>query len=221
MARHSLRLIMVLGALITLLGSTGIFAVFTDRATGGNNSAVSGARASAADIHIATATFSSPNVVCGTFAENSTTPQFSLSNLQPSSTPSTSYVCIRNVGAAAITLRTFALGISDTDPQCTGDEAASGDATCGGGQAGELSPVLVAVVEALACSGGATISSGGVELADLDTLPVPVGPASVAPGQVVCVQLDIEYPTTTAETAIQIAQSDEVRWQYLFEATAP
>jgi predicted ribosomally synthesized peptide with SipW-like signal peptide len=35
MGRQSLRIVMVLGVLVTLVGGTGIFAAFTDRATTG------------------------------------------------------------------------------------------------------------------------------------------------------------------------------------------
>jgi hypothetical protein len=44
-----------LGSLVTLMGGTGIFAVFTDRATTGTSKVDSGARASAADLKIALA----------------------------------------------------------------------------------------------------------------------------------------------------------------------
>ena len=49
MGRHTLRITIVLGMLVTLLGGTGIFATFTDRATGGQATVSSGARPKAAE----------------------------------------------------------------------------------------------------------------------------------------------------------------------------
>ena len=37
MQRHMLRLTLILGVMVTLLSGTGVFAVFTDQASGGTN----------------------------------------------------------------------------------------------------------------------------------------------------------------------------------------
>ena len=222
MGRHSLRLVMVLGALVTLLGGTGVFATFSDRATGGENSAVSGARQSAADLQIAPATLVSGNFSCGTYTENTTTPQIVASSLQPSAgLRGTGYVCLQNVGAAALNLTAQAISLTDIDTACTGDEAASGDATCGSNGAGELSPALIAHVDVLNCTGGAAISGREDELSDLATTRMGVGTTSLAPTAVICLRLGIEYPLTTAEAIVQVAQSDTATWNFLFEGIAP
>ena len=221
MGRHTLRLIMVLGALVTLLGGTGIFAVFNDQAVGGENSATSGSRQSAADLMIATASVTSGNVSCGTFVENTTTPQIVAADLQPSSTNiAIGYACLRNVGAAPLTVLALADRVTDIDTGCTGDEAESGDLTCGSNGQGELSPALMADIAVVNCTGATTISSRSDTLSRLGSSPMAVGTSPVAAGAVVCLRLSITYPSTTSEATVQVAQSDTVTWNYLFEGTA-
>src|SRR3954471_5430377 len=50
MRRPALVTIIVLGSVVTLVGATGIYAEFTDRATTGTNTATSGERPRAADL---------------------------------------------------------------------------------------------------------------------------------------------------------------------------
>ena len=221
MGRQTLRLVMVLGALVTLLGGTGIFAVFNDQAVGGLNSAQSGSRLSAADLMIAPATLTTGNVVCGTFGEGTSTPQITVSDLQPSSTvTAVGYACLRNVGAASLLLTVAATGVRDLDTACTGDEAASGDATCGDNLEGELSPVLRAYIDVVNCTGATVLSGRQSTIGDLETTPQSVGTAPLAPGAPICIKLSVEYPTTTPEATIQVAQSDRVDWFFVFEGVA-
>ena len=93
--------IMVLGAVITMVGGTGIFAVFSDRALVGNNDVDSGALASAADIQVAVASVDGDFVFeCGTYQEDLTLPLWSMSDVQPGDSES-QYLCVKNVGSAA------------------------------------------------------------------------------------------------------------------------
>jgi predicted ribosomally synthesized peptide with SipW-like signal peptide len=98
MGRHSLRIIMVLGALVTLVGGTGIFAVFTDRATGGDNTVTSGTRPKSADLRIepavldaATGTFNCDGDLDGLLWQNddTTTAQYTVADVQPGNSPAT------------------------------------------------------------------------------------------------------------------------------------
>lgn len=221
MGRNTLRLVMVLGALVTLLGGTGIFAVFNDQAVGGVNSATSGSRPSAADLRIAPAMLTLGNVVCGPFTDNTTTAQITATDLQPTTTNlPVGYVCLQNVGAAPLTLTAATTGLRDIDTGCTGDEAESGDTTCGGDLLGELSPVLVAHVDVVNCTGATVISGRQSTLAGLASAPTSVGTAAFAPGAPMCIRLSIEYPSTTPEATVQVAQSDRVDWQFVFEGIA-
>ena len=72
MGRHTLRITIVLGMLVTLLGGTGIFATFTDRATTGTSTITSGERPKAADLQIAAANPDTSTGVfnCGTYADD-------------------------------------------------------------------------------------------------------------------------------------------------------
>jgi predicted ribosomally synthesized peptide with SipW-like signal peptide len=139
MGRHSLRIIMVLGALVTLVGGTGIFAVFSDRATGGENTVTSGTRPKSADLRIEPAVldaaggFNCDGDVDGSLFENddTTTAQFTVTDAQPGNSLGDAYVCLKNVGSAVLALSVSAIDVVDVDTDCTGDEAISGDTTCG------------------------------------------------------------------------------------------
>lgn len=220
MQRHMLRFTLVLGVLVTILGGTGVFATFSDTASGGPNSVTSGARPSAADIKIATATAANGATTCGTFADNTVTSQFTVTDLQPTSVPTTSYVCLRNSGAATVTLTAGVANLRDADTSCTGDEEIAGDATCGGNQVGELSRAVLVTITEVSCSTGAVLAGQQIDLAELPAFPVRLGATGIAPSSTACVRLVVGYDTEMTEDIIQIAQSDTATWNFLFEATA-
>lgn len=220
MQRQMLRLTLILGVLVTMLGSTGVFAVFSDTARGGANSVDSGVRPSAANLMIATAT-ESTGVTCGTFADNLTTAQFTATGLQPNSAPLTSAMCLRNSGAGALSIRVGATGtIRNADTACTGDEAAAGDATCGNGGVGELSPLLDLDVVEISCANSSTIATHSSGLDGLQDAQLPVRDSVVAAGAQICVRFVLTYDRQASESEIQIAQSDLVTWTFTFEGTA-
>jgi hypothetical protein len=216
-----LRLIMVLGALITVVGATGVFAVFTDRATGGENRVASGSRSSAADLQIATASLSSGNVICGQFVDDTDIPQVVGGDLQPTSGVTYGYACLRNNGAAALSIEASADALTDIDTACSGDEEVSGDPTCGGNQRGELSPALQAHIDILPCAGGGATVPAEKLLPELASRPLPIGTTALSPGAMLCLRLGVQYLPTTPEATIQIAQSDTVTWNFAFDGTAP
>jgi predicted ribosomally synthesized peptide with SipW-like signal peptide len=220
MQRHMLRLTLVLGVLVTILGGTGVFATFSDRASGGSNSVTSGARPSAADIQIATATVANGATTCGTFADNTLTPQFTVTNLQPTSAATTSNVCLRNTGAATVSITTGVSGLRDSDPSCTGDEEISGDSTCGGDQEGELSRAVLVTIAEVSCSTGAVVTGRSIDLAELPAFPQPLSVSGIAPSATACVRLVVAYDPDMTEEIIQVAQSDTATWNFLFQATA-
>jgi predicted ribosomally synthesized peptide with SipW-like signal peptide len=225
MERHSLRVVIVLGVLITLLGGTGIFATFTDRATAGQNTVTSGSRPHAADLTILTGG-SGPFPTCNdpmlTFLQNTTTPQFVLSDVQPGAINGPAWVCLRNEGSAPLNITVSAIDITDQEDGCTGDEAANGDTTCGAGDPGELSPLLnVSVLSGNACT-GMGISSDTHALTGLTAAPVDFGAIdTLAPTTIECIGLRVEYPASTPESQVQVAQSDSVTWRFAFDGTAP
>lgn len=225
--RPLLRAIMVLGTILTLVGGTGIFAVFSDRATTGVNDVSSGQLTPAADIQLAGASIDT-QLTCGQFAENLVTGFFTIADLQPTLGEShRQYFCLRNVGSSALTLTASAIDIVDTDVACTGDEDAFGDATCGSDQAGELSSVVRAVAVNVDCSTAAFLGqTDSVDLSAFSAAPLPIdGIASagstLAPGATACYWIEIRYPDSQAEADIQIAQSDRVQWRFAFDGSVP
>ena len=229
MARHSLRIVIVVGMLITLVGGTGIFAVFSDRATTGQSDVKTNALGKAADLKIAAAQPQDPMnsgpFICGTFVDDLTTPLFNFT--ASTGTSDERFLCVRNDGSSAVDLTTSAIDIEDADIACTGDEAAFGDTTCGedammNPQLGELSPNLTIETDLYDCNLGTATGQPGVpdfssSLATLGTTPIALG--SVAPSGSVCVRFRVAWRATG--DAAQLSQSDEATWRFAFDGTVP
>lgn len=232
MGRQTLRIVVVLGILVTLVGGTGIFAVLTDRATAGSNSVETGAQPRAADIQIAAAdAVAGQPVDCGGavggtgFQDDISTAQFSVSNVQPGY-QATSWICVKNVGGAPVSLTMGTLDLADLDTGCTGDEAVAGDTTCGFGptmqpQAGELSPLLSVSLKTLACATGTPLADDGTTSLDQlvnGNLVIADDAIPVAPGAIACVEIALAYSPSALDA--QLAQSDTATWRFKFDAYA-
>jgi predicted ribosomally synthesized peptide with SipW-like signal peptide len=222
MGRHALRITILLGVLITLLGGTGIFAVFSDRATTGVNDVTSGELGHAAELRIANASpQSDPQVSgpfdCGTYTDDLATGLFSFT-VQGGNGDWQS-ACLRNAGTSSLDLSVTAIDLTDIDIACTGDEAAFGDTTCGGDAAGELSPNLDIWFSAFECGGGgALVEFGGrLRLDALSTGSIALG--NLAPGADRCFAISVT--DVGRDTAAQIAQSDKAEWRFAFDGTVP
>ena len=227
MGRHGLRLTIVLGVIITALGSTGIFAAFTDSAQTGTNSAQSGQRQQAVDLKISTALASAPIDCDGDQDsvmfedDNLQTGIFSVTNLQPGAYPADATVariCLLNAGSGTIDVDATVIELVDTDSGCTGDESAAGDTTCGSNQLGELSGVTAAQIDLVDCDAGVGAGLQSSSLANWPANPVSL-PGSLIPGDIVCVAFYLWIPASTDETTLQIAQSDTVTWRFAFDAS--
>jgi predicted ribosomally synthesized peptide with SipW-like signal peptide len=236
MGRQTLRITIVLGMLVTLLGGTGIFATFSDRATAGDNSVSTGERAKAADLKIAADDPSQRPAGQGLclpastpFSDDTTTAQFTAGAIQPGDHLQPAYLCLRNAGTGALTVNASVLDLVDADTDCTGDEAAAGDATCGLDQTtgqpqdGELSPLLLIDIRTIDCSDpGTTIGTSEHTLSQYGAQPIQftAGAAGfvLAPNTIACLQLEASYPTPT-ETEAQLAQSDRATWKFIFQGT--
>ncbi len=244
MGRNSLRLTIVLGALITVMGSTGIFAVFTDRSTTGPNTVTSGSLLHAADLKIAAAADVGGAYLCdrdndGQFEpadstiawtqDNTLTGQFGVANLQPGDTRNGAMFCLYNGGSSALGLTATALDLLDVDIDCTGDEQAAGDTDCGPGpteivRVGELSSVLVVDLMRVTCELSSSfthqvIGTASSGLADFNGLGLGVG-TLLQPGQTTCILSTVRYPSTTDAAAQQRAQTDRTTWRFAFDGTA-
>lgn len=220
MGRHSLRIIVVLGALVTLVGGTGIFAVFTDRATTGYNSVGSGPRAQSADLAIAEGDVVAEAIDCGSFSEDLATNLFSVADVQPGDPTISADVCLINNGSGDLAITANAIDLNDEDEACTGDEEEAGDTTCGGFQAGELGSVLAVQIDRITCATNASEPIQSNSVVNWTTNPVAIPGEPLAPGEIACLRLLAFYPSTTAETSIQLAQSDRVQWRFAFDGTA-
>jgi hypothetical protein len=212
--------VIVVGAIVTSVGGTGIFAVFTDRATQGPNTIESGPRPRAADIQIG-------DFVSGTCAQlhdDLTTAIWSVTNRQPGESSSHNF-CVKNNGAARATITLTTLDLAESDPQCTGDEQ-SVDPLCGSGAGqGQLAGRLVVGLDTDAdcdLSFGETGDLGGSQgLSTLAGNPAAItSTGGLAAGSTTCLQVRVIYPSSTSVNDAQAAQSDSVSWKFAFDGAA-
>jgi predicted ribosomally synthesized peptide with SipW-like signal peptide len=219
--RALLTSIAALGGVITLASTTGVFAVFTDRATTGTNSFATKDLPRAADLQIAAGSAGTNwSVSCGTYSDDLQTGLVSVSNVTANQTSDSGFVCLKNAGSATVDVTTSAIDLTDLDTDCTGDEAAV-DTTCGidptpgTPQAGELSPLITLSLTTADCS---NVNQGGRGLGALPDL-TDASVASMAPDDVLCVGFTIRYLPTDAQA--QAAQSDTATWKFAFDGTVP
>jgi predicted ribosomally synthesized peptide with SipW-like signal peptide len=243
--RQTLRIVIVLGVLLTLVGGTGIFAVFSDRATTGPNTVTSGAQPNAAHLQLNVGIDNGQAIDCETdpdangvtFEDDLTTGLFTLQDMQPGTASDPAYLCLRNAGSAPLSLYAAAIDLVDADIDCTGDEAAAGDTTCGldpnlpAGQevpqAGELSHNLSVTIDEMHCHDSTVIFSTIKRALYNLTDPAPtgftrasIGAGTLDSGAELCLQLTIAYPSDTATTAVQLAQTDRATWRFAFDGVA-
>lgn len=222
--RRLLTTTMALGLVVTAMGFSGIYAVFTDRASTGTNSVDSGEQPRAADLQIGAAV--QPDCSDATFTDNLLTGIFDLSDVLPGSDSTQHFkLCVKNVGTAGLFLTVAATDVVETETDCTGDEAAAGDLTCGTPDIGdgELGTVLTTQIVPYDCETffdipGVLVTSS---IADLATTPGEFG--SIAAGDTFCLDVIIFMPTAGAYATsdeVQQAQTDKVEWRYAFDGTA-
>jgi hypothetical protein len=236
MGRQSLRIVLVLGVLVSLVGGTGIFATFTDRATGGTNVIQSSPRQAAADLKIEPGSFPGSGAIDCDLAEDgqqwthdgTTTPAFQLQILDPG-VAQIAYICLKNVGSGTLDVTASAIDLVDLDIACTADEAANGDATCGldgndSPQVGELSGQVKADIDVVACNNQSiTVQDNDPAFLDEYTAAPTIGGGAatpMAPNAVACLKVVLDYPFDAPEAGAQVAQSDKVTWRFAFDGTA-
>ena len=226
--RPLLTSIAALGGVITLASTTGVFAVFTDRATTGTNTFATKGLPLSADLQIAHGdiaideTTNIWTVNCGTYADHLQTGLVTLTDAVSTDGYSTDFVCVKNTGSRTVDVTTSAIDITDEDTDCTGDEP-SVDDTCGVDhqltgfppKAGELSPLLHVSMVVAPCDDANQGGSGIGTLPDVSDVTV----ATLSPGQTKCVRYSVDYAATQAQA--QIAQSDTATWKFAFDGTVP
>jgi len=216
--RPLLKTIMALGCVVSLAGATGVFAVFTDRATTGTNSFESADRARAADLQLAEAEPAGPGesaLVCGTFVDDLVTGVLSATDISANGSRAGQYLCLRNAGSAAVDVTTSVFDVLDSDSGCTGDEGVV-DATCGGDAAGELAQYLVVVQSRLSCADGGFVENAGPASFD-SMVDTPLPGFSLAPDETACFYFVVSYPADEAQ-ALE-SQSDTVTWRFAFDGS--
>lgn len=215
MRRAFLLTVTVLGILVCLIGSTGLFAALSDTASTGTNTVTSDGLAPSADIRLATAT--DPGFVCGSFADDLTTPMITATEVVPG-TYTSAAVCLTNVGSQALaTLQVVVDELSDVDDACTGDESDSGDASCGAEGAGELSGVIDVRFAAYSCADSSVLGISATESL-LESSSVPISLLVPGIGETICYRAEITYPESTSAGEVQQAQSDTATWRFKFIA---
>ena len=229
MRRSILFSLFVLGAVITAVGSTGVFAALVDTAHTGTNDIASTALRSSADLQLASANLSSTDdgIDCGRFSDNLTSGIFLASSLQPGQfapTPTSpdGMFCLRNRGSQAVALTIRLQSLTDVETDCTGDEALY-DNTCGDGQVGELAHSIYTSIGEVMCPTPGT--SGPIQVSswlDEPQLTSGIGSWTVAPGETRCFTSSARWGSEgRSSTETQQAQSDRVTWQWGFVGQVP
>ena len=218
MRRSLLLTASVLGLLICLIGGTGLFAALTDSAHTGTNTVDSAALPSSSDLKLATASISNGSFVCDTFSDNLATGLLSLTDTVPQLHYG-NFLCIKNAGSQPVSLAGAVDQLTDVDIDCTGDEADSGDATCGGNGVGELSSVFEVTFGETACATAQFVAAYGPSL--LSTLQgTPTAMGTLGAGETKCYTIDLGYGPNVAPADVQRAQSDRVTWRFVFTGQA-
>lgn len=210
--------LMGLGLIMTLAGGAGVFAVFSDRATTGTNSITSGPRGQAVDLQIAPATVAAGVWDCGDFVDDLHAGLFSVTDAQPGGSWDSTF-CLRNEGSVGVYLLATVVDRSDSETDCTGDEAVV-DTTCGTGQ-GELGYVLRVRFERQDCATSEPKAASDHPFLDFigDSVMIEGGsPQGLNPGDTACFGVTLTYPDDPGlpEEIAQVAQTDELVWRFAF-----
>lgn len=167
------------------------------------------------DLVVATAV----NGRCGKFA-GTLPPLVVDASLGPGGRSTPVDVCLSQRGPATGLLTLSVADVQETDTECAESEAAA-DATCGGGQAGELGSILTQeVASATSCANGRPStyqSQPAAPFTQLAAAPLVLA-TSVEPYQVVCLRLSLR--ASSADAAFTPAQSDRLTWKYVFSLRA-
>lgn len=212
--------VMVVGAIVTAVGSTGISAVFRDRATQGANTIESGPQPRAADLQIGQFVAGS----CSGMQDDLTTALWNVANMQPGGAVQRD-LCLMNNGATSASVRLAAIDVVESDAQCTGDEQAV-DPACGGGLGqGQLaSAVQVEYATDMDCDTVIGNNGTGDLVGVLGSLGVGgsfavlTTDSGLPAGSTMCVSLTVRYPSDTSVDLVQAAQTDGVSWKFAFDA---
>ncbi|HEX5014309.1 MAG TPA: hypothetical protein VFV72_09145 [Candidatus Limnocylindrales bacterium] len=214
-----------MGLIVSVLGSTGLFAALSDTARTGQNQIDSAPLAGSAELKIQPATYTPPSPLGGGesiscpltgWVDDLTTGGFTATSVQPGFDSGNTYYCIQNAGSQTVHLLGNTDSVIDVENGCTGDEALLGDTSCGGAliEDGELSDVIQVRWAPVSC---VTVVSGGETTIQIDgneTAPVDLG--LIAPGEIRCFGLGAFYPTVTPVDEVQRAQSDRIQWRFKF-----
>ena len=210
MRRSILLTIAVLGAVLSLVGMTGVFAPFTDRAQIGTvtpNRIGSEARPREADLKVATF---APRSGCGTFADDLPDPIIDVTDMKGGQVE-VRPMCVRNDGGQPVAITISLVDKADLEIDCTGDEAVV-DLTCAPGEQGELGSFLFATVSTTSDVGCAS-TVFGQEIGFVNSSGL-TGVGTLDPGEVGCFEISFLHIGGAFEVE---AQSDEVTFKIQFD----
>jgi hypothetical protein len=214
MRRPLLLSLMVLGLITTAIGGVGVFAPFTDRATTGTNNLTSGERPRGADLQIVWPAQSFWSCDGETFVNDSTSSAVVANDAQPGYQVVVPF-CLRNAGSLELTITGAVIDVVNRDVECTGDEAAAGDATCGNNEVGELGSVIATYIGLGPCDTGSAVTFAGF-VSDAPTLAL----GTLAAGATACGAVEVFYPLNRPDVDVLQAQTDQVTWKFAFDGTS-
>jgi len=217
----------IMGLIVSVLGSTGLFAALTDSARTGTNNLDAAPLAGSAELKIQAGVVPPPDptgpppttVTCalGGWVDDLTTGGFVANNVGPGFDSGVSYYCLQNAGSQTVSLAGTIDSLLDIDIVCTGDEALYNDLTCGNQLEGELKNVIEVMWSSVNCFDINQGSTTGIGIEGNVGAPVDLG--SIAPGQIRCFGLRAIYSSANPPDAIQRAQSDHLSWRFKFTGT--
>lgn len=199
----------VFGMAMSLAAFSGVFAVFSDQASTGENTFETAELPKAVDLKLA----EHPNPgTCQQFTDDLETAFFTVADATPSPAATfTGYWCLQNFGSLPATATFSAVDVSDTELDCTGDEEAAGDTTCTPQGAGEISDHLLINLPHTPCTGGGADDHQGT-LSSLQNTPVSIG--VLQPGE--CRLLIPNWTYNPTGTAALMGQSDAASFRLVF-----
>lgn len=236
MGRRGLIGVAAAGAVVAVIGASGVLATFSDRATTGSDLGQSRERITSdsrsREIDIVIADYDNPvgssDYVCGTFTHDRTTGIFAttvdddeqLSDLGSPLFPNPPGLCVKNVGERPIASDDLSIGtfaVTQGESACTGDEGVLDPEGPSCGTVGEALGSLFYRPLPVPCGDydvppfydvAVPLTSGARVLGTSDVLE---------PQEVACFTIVARYDPPTLDAAV-IGQSDIVRWRFRLQA---
>ena len=205
---------LVVGAALSLISGTGLFASLSDTARTGTNVVDTQALQGSADLKIATASYTDPGVGCEGFSDDLTSPLIEFTNQVPGAFNQDGYYyCLQNAGSQTVNLTATAVEVTDTELACTGDEDLY-DTSCSVPDVGELSSVVRISFYGVNCVDGTDDTPPNAQDTVAHMASVPVTFGTLSPATTRCFRSAVF--TNGPPNVVQASQTDRVTWRFAF-----